>query len=111
MKSIIIIGLMLSALFSYGQKKQSGSVADPVASRLNLWIDKVDHLYVWQCEQRDILWKLSRRVDSLITRIEALENRPQPFFKIDSSGHFWTNLINTFVTGTAILDTAAKKKP
>jgi hypothetical protein len=91
MKSIITMALLLSAIFSYGQKvktipfPKSSSYADNLTAldSLRLWIDKIDHMYTWQCEQRDIIWKLSQAVDILEARIEVLEKRP--YLSIDTT--------------------------
>lgn len=40
--------------------------ADSLSQRLELWIDKVDHIYDWQADERELLWKLMDRVDSLV---------------------------------------------
>lgn len=117
MKSIITIALLLSVMTSYGQKTKAKpcsrcwSYADNLTAidSMRLWIDKVDHMYAWQCEQRDIIWKLSRAVDILQARIEVLEKRP--YFSIDTSGRPWNSRPNAYVTGTAVLDSATKRKP
>lgn len=138
MKSIITIALLLSAIFSYGQKTKTKpcsrcwSYADNLTAidSMRLWIDKVDHMYEnlanqsirlnRLCDQIDemnfkmvLLFKIVQKQDTitglLSARILALESRP--YFSIDSSGRLWGGPINTFVTGTAVLDSAIKRKP
>lgn len=135
MKSTLTTTLLLSAIFSgYGQSRYP-QVKDSYDGRLsslgNLWayVERVDHALDSANKTIDSLTKelryqrillqfntdmsnyYIRKVDSLKTRIETLESRPSLFFHIDSSGRFFNNPINTFVTGTAVLDTAVKRKP
>lgn len=91
MKSILTIVLLLSAIFSYGQKTKTKpcskcwSYADNLTTidSLRLWIDKVNHMYCWEGQQWDALWNLLRAVDILQARIEVLEK--SPFFETDST--------------------------
>lgn len=48
---------------------------DTMHTRLELWIDKVDHVYDWQADLRIRFWELKYRVDTLYERMRPAIGR------------------------------------
>lgn len=106
MKQILLSLAFFAILGAHGQtkQKQGEKGCDSLRDRLELWIDKVDHMYEWDADQRTFVWKLSHKVDSLQHRLDSLEaccmvRHPNPLTKTRFATAGWLYKISDSTSG------------
>jgi hypothetical protein len=91
MKKLILSAFIIASCC--GAKGQSR--IDSVSQRLELWIDKVDHMYESNSRMRDFIFKLSDKVDSLT---QELKNQKELLKFNTTMSNYYINRVDSFIS-------------